>query len=409
MFHSLRIRNYRLFFWGSLAGNIGVWMQRTAQAWVVLTITDGNAFALGIVTFLQFVPTLLFSLYAGVIADKFDRVSVLIVTQSLIGVEGIAMSVLDIGGNLHLTQVYVLAAILGVITAFDVPSRQAFVSDLVGSKSVANAVGLNSASFNVARLLGPAIAGLMIGTVGTAPVFVTHALGSAAIVTSLLLIDRSALLSRLRDAATDPRLSDALRFLRENPPIILMIVVAGFMSAIGINSLYVVLPLVATDEFEAGAFGFGILTSALGLGSLGGALFSARSSGIPSARRVFTAAIVFGIAQVIASLMSTFIAFALLLVAVGACFMLFVTSVNTSVQLSTLAQVRGRVMAVYMMFFLGGGAFGAPVLGIVCTMIGPLPTIAVSGGLGVFAGGTGWLLMRYLERRPGTGFTEALT
>jgi len=305
--------------------------------------------------------------------------------------------------------VYVLAAILGVITAFDVPSRQAFVSDLVGSKSVANAVGLNSASFNVARLLGPAIAGLMIGTVGTAPVFITHALGSAAIVTSLLLIDRSALLSRLRDAATDPRLSDALRFLRENPPIILMIVVAGFMSAIGINSLYVVLPLVATDEFEAGAFGFGILTSALGLGSLGGALFSARSSGIPSARRVFTAAIVFGIAQVIASLMSTFIAFALLLVAVGACFMLFVTSVNTSVQLSTLAQVRGRVMAVYMMFFLGGGAFGAPVLGIVCTMIGPLPTIAVSGGLGVFAGGTGWLLMRYLERRPGTGFTEALT
>jgi len=403
IFRSLDHRNYRLYFWGGSVSNVGVWMQRTAQTWVVVQLTGGNGAALGFVTFLQFAPTVFISLYAGVLGDRLDKVSLLVWTQTALGVIGLVMGALDGAGHLMLWHVYLLAAFLGVVTAFDVPTRQSFVSELVGADNVGNAVGLNAASFNAARLIGPAAAGLAIAVRGTAPVFLANALCAVAIVTSLLRIDRSDLHRPPLLARSPGQMRQGLQQALGVPRLAVLILLASVVSAFGLNSLQVLLPLVATDVFGKGALEFGLLTSALAVGSLAGALLSSRRLGVPRQRDIIVFVVAFGLLEIGAAAVPTYLGFAIALIPVGLMFMAFVIAVNTRVQLSARPDARSRVMAVYMMFFLGGGAIGSPLIGSAANTVGPVATIGGCGAVVVIAGVVAGAVLRRIARSCPSG------
>lgn len=390
---SLAIRNFRLYFLGGVVSNIGVWMVRTGQSWVVLHLGGGSGAALGVVTFLQFAPTLVFSLWAGSLSDRYDKATILTVTQSLIGLAGLALALLDGLHLLSLAWVYVLAALVGIVTAFDAPVRQAFATELVGPDNVVNAVGLNTASFNVARLTGPLVAALIITSAGTWLVFLLNFITSGAIVSSLLRIDRSALFHRR--AVSRGGWAAGFRCVAASPLLITFIALASLGNATGANSMQVVIPMVATDTFRGSALGFGFLTAALAVGGLSGALITSAQSGLPRVRWIVVAVTCFGLSQITASLMPSMITFALLLVLVGVCFMSFVVMVNTSVQMTAPPELRGRVVAVYMMFFMGGGALGSPVLGVVADALGPMRAITAAGLSVLVAGILAAVLLRH--------------
>ncbi|MEV0799534.1 MFS transporter [Kribbella sp. NPDC050281] len=402
IFRSLQVRNYRNFFWGGTVSNIGVWMQRTAQAWAVVVLSHGDGLALGIATFLQFFPTVLLGLATGALVDRVDKVRVLIVTQGLVGLGSVVMAVLDGLGILTLVQVWVLAGAMGIVTAFDIPARQAVVSELVGPDRVVNAIGLNSASFNVARLIGPAIAGLLIGVAGTPLIFALHAISSAGILIALSRIDRSELRQVPRSPVSRGQLVAGLRQVAGDPVLATVIVLAGVIGIVGANSLQVVLPLVATEVFDVGAVGFGLITSCLAVGGLTGALLAASTSGMPRYRWVIGAAAALGCSLVIASLMPVLVAFGIALVCCGGMFMSFAVLANTSVQLTAEPALRGRVVAVYLTFFLGGGALGAPVLGMLAEHVGPMRAIGLAGTLGLLAAAAagGAVAMMVVRSRP---------
>lgn len=398
MFRSLHVRNYRIFFWGGLISNIGVWMQRTAQAWAVVVLSHGDGLALGLATFLQFFPAVLLGLATGALVDRVDKVKLLVVTQGLVGLGSVALGILDGFGVLNLVQVFVLAGAMGVVNAFDVPARQSVVSELVGPDQVVNAIGLNSASFNVARLVGPALAGLLIGISGTPLIFFLHAASSAGILFALLRLDRSGLHRVPRSPVTREQLVAGLRQVAGDPAMATLIVLAGLVGAVGANSLQVVLPLAATEVFGVGALGFGLLTSCLAVGGLTGALLAASTSGMPRPRWVLGAAAALGTSLLIASVMPVLIGFGAALVLCGGMFMSFAVLANTSVQLTAEPALRGRVVAVYLTFFLGGGALGAPVLGLVAERLGPMRAISLAGAVGLLAAAAGAAVLIAVRR-----------
>lgn len=406
MFRSLGVPNYRRYFGGSAVGNIGIWMLRTSQSWVVLHLADGSGVALGLVTFLQFAPTLLLSVVAGALADRFDKATLLAVSQGLIGVTGLVAGALDVAGGLTLAWVYALSAFLGVVTALDAPVRQAFSSELVGPQDVVNAVGLNSASFNVARLVGPVVASVLITLAGTPVVFLLTGLCSVAIVVSLVRIDRAAL-HRVRLGGGRGSWAAGFREVAASPLLVCLTVLAALANATGANSLQVLLPIVATEVYDGGAILFGLLTAALAVGGLTGALVASAQSGLPRPRRVVVTALAFGISLVLVGLMPAMVAFAGSLLLVGACFMSFVVMVNTTVQMTAPETVRGRVVAVYTMFFLGGGAFGSPLLGLLNDLVGPMRTLGIAGLAILLATAAVTVALRAAGRRHGAGLGPA--
>jgi MFS family permease len=398
VFRSLQVRNYRIFFWGGLVSNVGVWMQRTAQAWAVVVLSHGDGLALGIATFLQFFPTVVLGLVTGALVDRVDKVRLLVVTQGLVGLGSVALGLLDGLGVLNLAQVFVLAGAMGVVNAFDVPARQSVVSELVGPDGVVNAIGLNSASFNVARLVGPAVAGLLIGISGTPLIFFVHAASSAGILLALLRLDRTNLQRVPRSPVTRGQLVAGLRQVAGDPALATLIGLAGLIGMVGANSLQVVLPLAATEVFGVGALGFGLLTSCLAVGGLTGALLAASTSGMPRTRWVLAAAAALGICLLIAAVMPVLVGFGAALVLCGGMFMSFAVLANTSVQLTAEPALRGRVVAVYLTFFLGGGALGAPVLGLVAEHLGPMRAIGLAGALGLLAAAVGAAVLFAVRR-----------
>lgn len=403
MFRSLAVPNYRKYFWGGLISNTGVWMQRTVQSWLVLELSGGAGSALGLVILLQFGPTVLLSVFAGSLSDRFSKIHILLVTQSLVGIISLVQGLLDFSGIITLAHVYILTGVVGIITAFDMPARQSFASELVGPGNIVNAIGLNTASFNVARLLGPPLAGLMIGGFNTWSVFFVHAASAGAIVITLLMIDAAALARTPPPSRASGQLLGGFRFLGRSPTLIIFIALASLVAAVGANSLQVVIPLIATEHFSGDALAFGFLSSALAVGGLLGALLASSTSGTPRQRWVFGAAVLLGVSQLIASVMPSLLTFAGALVFVGLLFMAFVVLANTTVQLAAPPVVRGRVIAVYMMFFMGGGALGAPVLGLLTEWLGPMRTVSVAGAfsMAVGAGCAGVaLLVRRRRRSP---------
>ncbi|MET4583252.1 MFS family permease [Conyzicola nivalis] len=404
MFRSLSGVNYRLWFAGALVSNVGTWMQRTAQDWIVLTmLTDNDAVAVGITMALQLGPQLLLVPWSGLIADRFDRRRLLMLTQSLMAMLGVALGTMVLFGVAELWHVYAFALALGVVSAIDAPARQAFVSELVSEKDLPNAVALNSASFNAARLVGPAAAGVLTVAVGAGWVFLINAVTFAATLLSLALLRRG----QLRVAARAPRepgqLLEGFRYVAHRPDIVAIMVAVFIVGTFGLN-FAIFTATMARVEFDHGAGEFGLLSSVLAIGSVTGALLSARREK-PQMRVVFASAAAFGVACAISAVMPTFTTFAISLVLVGLTSITFMTTANSMVQTTTEPVMRGRVMALYMAIFVGGTPLGAPIVGAVANVFGPRWAIGVAAISGILAALVGlvWMVVSNdlrLRRHP---------
>lgn len=406
MFRSLRMRNYRIWFFGALISNVGAWMQATAQSWVVLTeLTDNDAIAVGITMALQFGPQLLLVPLSGTVADRFDRRRVLMVTQSLLMVLALALGVLLVSGNAQLWQLYGFALALGVVNAFDTPARQAFVSDLVGAENLSNAVALNSASFNSARLIGPAVAGVLIAIVGSGWVFLFNAASFVAMLIALALIRTSPVNVRAT-AGVEGRSAQLLagfRYVVKRRDLLIIFIMVFVIGAFGMN--FPVYSSTMAVEFGRGAGEYGLLSSVLAVGSLAGALLVAKR---PAARfrAVVIAAAGFGVASLLAAVMPTFWTFAAVLVLIGFSTATLLSTANGFVQTTTDPNVRGRVLSLYFAVLMGGTPVGAPVVGAVADVFGPRWSlgVAAAAGLIAFSIGMGWLIVgRRLRLHVGHG------
>jgi MFS family permease len=382
-FAALRVRNYRLFAEGSLVSNVGTWMQRVAQDWLVLALT-GSAGALGITTGLQFLPLLLFSPIAGVIADRYPKRQVLAVTQLALAATAGVLGLLAVTGWVTTWHVYILAFVFGAATAFDTPARQAFVNEMVGPDQLANAVGLNSASFNLGRVIGPAVAGLLIawlgsGVTATGWVILLNAASYLAVIVTLARMADDELTLPTPLPRARGQLRDGLRYVQARPDIMLVMAVVFCAGTFGLN-FQMTTALMATEVYGKGAGEYGILGSVLAIGSLGGSLLAARRAQTRQ-RLVIGAAIAFGAAEMVAGTMPTYLTFALLLPLCGFTALTMITAANAFVQMSVAPQMRGRVMALYMAIFMGGTPAGAPVLGWVAEHFGARWTLVGGGAL----------------------------
>ncbi|MFF9277839.1 MFS transporter [Streptomyces griseosporeus] len=382
MFSSLKIRNYRLFFLGQVVSNTGTWMQRIAQDWLVLSLT-GSATAVGFTTALQFLPMLLFGLYGGVLVDRLPKRRTLLFTQSSMAVTGLALAVLTLTGHVQVWHVYLAAFLVGLATVVDNPARQSFVTEMVGRDQLQNAVSLNSANFQSARLVGPAVAGLMITGVGTGWAFLFNGLSFVAPIAGLLLMRARELHVVERAPRGKGQLREGLRYVAGRPELIWTIALVGFIGTFGFN-FPVYLSAFADDVFHAGAGSYSLFNTLMAVGSLAGALLAARR-GTARMRVLIMAAVTFGILETIAALAPSLWLFALLMAPIGMFGMTVNVTANTSVQMATDPAMRGRVMALYMMVFMGGSPVGAPIAGWITDAYGVRAGLAVGGVISAVA------------------------
>ena len=387
-FRALHNPNYRRYVLGSLISNTGTWMQRVAQDWLVLRLTDGSGTALGVTTGLQFLPVLLLSPYAGVIADRFPKRRLLQLTQVTMAAASLVLGLLAVSGVAEVWHVYLIAFMFGIGSAFDAPARQSFVSEMVGPDDLTNAVGLNSATFNTARIIGPAFAGLMIGALGggawaTGWVILINAASYGAVIWQLEHMDTTLLHSPRLTARTPGMLLEGVRYIRSQPKMMAILVMVFFAGTFGMN-FQITSALMATHVFGKGAGEFGILGSAMAVGSLTGALLAARRTRI-RLRLVAGAAIGFGVTEIVAGLMPTYLTFALICPLIGVCTLTMLNSANATMQLESDPALRGRVMALYMTIVMGGTPIGSPIIGWVGQQFGPRWTL-IGGGVLVILG-----------------------
>ncbi|HEY0472831.1 MAG TPA: MFS transporter [Kribbella sp.] len=401
-FRAFHVRNFRLYASGAIISNVGTWMQRVAQDWLVLELTHSGT-ALGIVTGLQFLPSLLLSPYAGLVADRFPKRKVLTLTQVAMGAVALVLGTLTVTGLVQTWQVYALALLFGVGTAFDAPTRQSFVVEMVGRDELSNAVGLNSASFNAARLIGPGLAGLLISWIGTGPVIIINGLTYAAVIVSLRLMRVEELFTPKVAARDKGMIRDGMRYLWRRPDLMMVLVAVFFAGTFGLN-FQMTSALMATQAFHKGAGEYGILGSVLAIGSLAGALLAARRVRT-RARLVITAAVAFGLMDVVSGLMPTYLSFAVVLPLVGFTALTMLTAANATMQLGIEPTMRGRVMALYMTVLMGGTPIGSPLIGWVGQAFGARYSLIVGGSLTVL-GAVGSVL--YFSRRRGLAIRPRL-
>ncbi|MFI2753242.1 MFS transporter [Cellulomonas sp. P22] len=375
-FSSLKFFNYRLWFAGALVANIGTWMQRIAQDWLVLTVlSDDSGVAVGVTTALQFAPTLFLSAWAGVLADRVNRRKLLMATQASQAVLALGLGGLVLSGHAQLWQVYVFAALLGCVSAVDGPVRQTFVAELVPATKLSNAVGLNSASFNAARLVGPGLAGLLIAWIGTGWVFMINGVTFAATIFALTQMRLSELHPLPIADRAKGQIREGIAYVRNRTDIIVIMVVVGVVSTFGLN-FQITSAMMARTEFGRGAGEYGVLGSVLAIGSLTGALMAARRDR-PRVRLVIGAAFGFGVASGVMALMPTYPSYAVACIPVGFASLTMMTAANTTIQMSTDPAVRGRVMSLYMIVFLGATPVGSPIIGWVAEEFGPRWAIGI--------------------------------
>jgi len=385
MFRALENPNYRIWASGAIVSNIGTWMQRVAQDWLVLTVlTDHSGAAVGLTTGLQFLPMLLFGPYGGVLADRYRKRIILMWTQLAMASTGLAIGLLVVTGTAQLWHAYVAAFCLGVASAVDAPARQAFVSELVGQENISNAVALNSASFNTARLTGPAIAGVLIAWVGTGPVFLLNAASFAAVLVSLFRIRITQPTPVAKGERNKHQVVEGIRYVRRRLDLMLIMVLVGVLGAFGMN-FPVINSLMATTEFRMGPGEFGLLGSIMAVGTLAGALLAARRSR-PRLRFLLGGALGLGVFTILGSVAPSFWAYAALLIPVGLASITFLNSCNTSIQLSVEPQFRGRVLALYLAILQGGTALGSPLVGWIGSQFGARWSVAAGGIVVLLAG-----------------------
>jgi MFS family permease len=352
-------------------------MQRVAQDWLVLDLTHNSGVALGITTALQFLPLLLFGLWGGVIADRYDKRRVLMITQAAMGLLALVLGLLAIGGVAQVWHVYVLAFALGVATAVDNPTRQTFVVEMVGKDDLPNAIGLNSAIFNSARILGPAVAGVGIAMFGTGPVFLINAASFAAVLTGLAVMRERELYRAEPVARAKGQLREGLRYVRGRRDLVLVLLLAGFVAAFGMN-FQMTTALMSREVFHTGASAFGLASTMFAVGALAGSLLAARRTR-PPRRLLPLAALTFGLLEVVTGLMPTYGLFLAMLVPTGIALLTFNTTANATMQLSVSPEMRGRVMGLYMLVFLGTTPLGSPLIGWLAELLGPRAGLVVGG------------------------------
>jgi len=399
-FGSLRVRNYRLYFVGQVVSVSGSWMQRVAQSWLVLHLT-GSGVALGLVAALQFLPMLVLGAWGGVVADRVDKRRLLMLTQAGMGFLALALGAVTLTGAVRLWMVYLLALLLGLITAVDNPARQSFVMEMVGRAQVTNAVSLNSAVFTGARVIGPAIAGILISLVGTGWCFVVNALSFGAVVLALVAMDPAQLQRPTAVARRPGQLVEGLRFVWSRPDVRLPLAVLGVVGTLALNWT-VILPLLARNTFHGGAATYGLLFAMLGLGSLAGALFTA-SRREPSAGLLLWSLAAFGVLMLAAAMAPTLPLEVAALIPTGLAALAFQTTANSLIQLRSDPALRGRVMAMYSVVFIGTTPIGAPIVGWVAQQAGPRAALVLgSAAILVTAAAAAWLARdgRVFESRP---------
>lgn len=391
-FRALRIRNYRLYALGGVVSNTGTWMQRVAQDWLVLQLHDGSAAeasaALGLTTGLQFLPMLLFSPYAGLVADRVSKRRLLQLSQAWMGVFSLLLGGLAISGLVEPWMVFTIAFTFGIGAAFDAPARQSFVSEMVGPDDLANAVGLNSASFNLARVIGPALSGVLIAALGsgvraTGLVILVNGVSYLAVILALQAMREGELTTTARAPRGKGMIRDGVRYVRSRPDLKMILVLAFFAGTFGMN-FQMTSALMASQVFDKGAGEYGLLGTTFAVGSLTGALLGARREGRPRPRLVVLAALAFGLIEIVLGLMPSYLTFALLTPLLGLSLLTMLNAANTTVQLSVAPVMRGRVMALYMMVVMGGTPLGAPLIGWIGATFGARWTLIGGGAMTIF-------------------------
>lgn len=406
-FRALRVRNFRIFASANLVSLTGTWMQRIGQDWLVLQLSGDSGIALGLITALQFGPSLLLSAYGGVLADRYDKRRMLLVTQALMGALALVLALLVATDVVALWHVFALAGGLGAVAAIDAPVRQAFVSEMVGPQLLTNAVSLNSTIFNGARLIGPSLAGLLIGASSgdTAPAFFVNAASFAFTIAALAWMRASELRRSEPVGRKKGQLREGLRYTWAHPDLVLAMGLAFVIGTFGFN-YQVTIALMAREQFDLGAEAFGLLSTTFAIGSLTGALLSTRRSVRPRQRFLVVSAVVFGLLTVVSGLMPGYVSFAVLLIPTGAAALVFSVANNSFVQLGADPQMRGRVMALYFMCFMGGTPLGAPLIGWISEHLGAPWGLILGGAVCVVAGiGAGVWLARGRRVRLEAGLT----
>ena len=400
MFAALGERNYRLWASGQIVSLIGTWMQRVAQDWLVLTLSDGNALAVGIVMALQFGPTLVLSVWGGVLADRYDKRRILIGTQLAMAFSGLVLGVLDVGGVVQLWHVYALAFAMGCASAIDAPVRQSFTIEMVGKDLLSNAIALNSMTFNLARIVGPAISGVLITLVGTGWVFLINVVSFACVIGALIGMDVAKLNVVEHAAKARGQIRAGFRYVWERPDLRVLLATVFMVSTFGLN-FPISLAVLARNGFDRGADAYGLLSTTLAIGTLAGATIAARRRG-PAQLSVFLgAATVFGVLEVASGLMPSFGLVAVTLIPTGAAVLTFTTSAMNILQMSVPSDMRGRVMGIYMLCFLGGTPLGSPLLGRLADLTSPRAPLIVGGAISLGAALIGGAFLRRVHRLPG--------
>lgn len=407
-FRSLSNPNYRLWFGGAIVSNIGTWLQRTAQDWIVIAeLSDKNASAVGLVVFLQFAPQILLLPITGWTADRMDRRKLLFITQCLMAVLALILGLLVLSGHVVLWQVCACAFALGCVAAFDAPARHAFVSDIVSEKELSNAVGLNSVSFNSARLVGPAIAGLLIALVGSGWVFMINVLSFIPLLMALHKFKQS-LPAAVSDSSSDKskkapdmaKFLDGFRYIWQHREMAVILLMSFLICSLGMNfSVY--LSAMTVHVFQGHADQYGFLISMMAIGSITGAMVTASRRSSPSFRFMIYVAAAFSVSCFFVAISTSFWVFAVLLILLGLSLQLFTTSIISYMQVATEKLYRGRVMAVVLAISLGSTALGAPVVGWIADTLGARWAIGMGSFSGVVAAGLGfWYLRRQGQSKP---------
>ncbi|HEX7734229.1 MAG TPA: MFS transporter [Ktedonobacteraceae bacterium] len=400
---SLRHRNFRLFWFGQMVSLVGTWMQTTGQAWLVLEITH-SAWQLGIVGALQFLPILLFSIFGGVFADRWPKRNVLLFTQSAAMVQAVILWALAASGHVQIWEIYLLALLLGTTNSFDMPTRQSFVVEMVGREDLPNAVALNSSIFNLARILGPGMGGLVIAFSNVTTLFLLNALSFIAVIISLSMIHGRELHSVSRrtnerggHVKTWQSLGEGMAYIKRTPSVLLIILVVGTVSLFGIN-FNVVLPLFADQVLNVGAIGYGLLSSTIGVGALLSALWIAWSNRQPGIKSMLFSTLTFSVLLALFSVSRIYQLSLALILCVGFAQIAFSALANTALQSITPDHLRGRVMSVYMAFFAGSTPVGNLLIGGLSILGGPSIAQLICAILALIAAMAGWIWHKPAEK-----------
>ncbi len=405
-FRSLYVRNYRLYFVGQAVSMAGTWMQAVAQAWLVLQLT-GSGLAVGLSTALQFGPILVLGPFGGVLADRLDKRRILMTTQAAMALLALVLGVLTVAGVVEVWMVYVLAGAYGLVTAIDNPARQSFVFEMVGREDLANAVSLNSVLLNAARVVGPAVAGVLIATVGTGPCFLLNAGSFVAVIAALWMMRPEELHTTERPARAPRQMREGLSYAARTPelrrPLLLMLVVG----ALGFN-FSTLLPLFATGSLHAGPWGYGALFSVMGVGAVGGGLAIAFRGRVGD-RTLVAGAGAFGVTLVLLAVMPNLLGALLAMIPCGIANTVFISSSSSLLQDHATPAMRGRVMALFGVVFLGTTPIGAPVAGFLAETLDPRAALAIGGGAVILASAATWWAIRRASRaRPASAALETV-